>query len=616
MTSVLFTTLLCSKEAFAVSDDEVASVDSYFGKGSFAVSATRYLKPLSEIAENITIITEQDMIDMNAHTVAEALERAPGLEMEMRNIFGNYSSLRIQGSELRQVRVIIDGITLNYLNTGIYGIGDIPVQHILGIEIIKGPASSAWGSSLGGVINIITKSGWGMGEASGNLYSSYGEGDTGDFRADIAGELGNLEYYLYTGKLQSEGLYPHTAHRQEHLYTKLKYNITSQLSLGFTAGYNNLRSDVARFDDFGIIVDRNYRPVFSTLSFNYSFDNNTSITLEARFLKQNSIDNAKDINTYAVLTNFDNRDKTYGTVLKLIKHNDWHTMLLGGEYDRVKNRSNIAVYDTKKQARWAIFANDTIKFKKLTITPGVRYEDTGQYEGIWAPSLGITWSLKKELLLRLSAARGFNNPTFTQTYETTFLGISNPDLEPEKVWSYQAGMETRIFDFVWLKLTLFRHDVRDAIQQIKDSQNITQFVNSDKQRRQGAEIEMRTIPVWNTSLQAAFSCVDADNRSTNEGIPEAGGYTVDLGLKYKDRSLTGLLTGHYIWWDDTLSFYDGKYDDMIFDISVKRNVYRDEDDERKVEIFLKGHNIFNSSQYLRTFYKNFRWVEMGVRYSF
>ena len=38
-------------------------------------------------------------------------------------------------------------------------IGAVPVQNIEKIEIIKGPASSAWGSALGGVINVITKSG-------------------------------------------------------------------------------------------------------------------------------------------------------------------------------------------------------------------------------------------------------------------------------------------------------------------------------------------------------------------------------------------------------------------------------------------------------------------------
>lgn len=618
LTPVLFTPLLCPKVAFALSAGEIKALSSYLGKSSFVESATRYLKPLSEVAENITVITEQDMIDMNAHTVAEALERVPGLSMEMRHVFANMSVARIQGSDVRQVKVIIDGITLNFFNSGSYGLGDIPVQHILRIEIIKGPASSAWGSSLGGVINIITKSGWGMGRASGNLYASYGERDTEDFRADIAGELGDFQYYLYAGKLHSDGFHTGEAYREEHFYTKLRYNLTPQLAIGFTSGYNNKRGGMGKV--FELIMDRNYRPLFTTLLLKYSFDKKSELSLEMRYLRQRYKDNFYDTSTGNFRYKFDNKDKTRGATLKLLKNYSSHTLLLGVEYDREKHKSNSAVYDTKKQERWALFTNDTFKLMNdsISITPSMRFEKTGRDDEVWAPALGVTLDTKKELLLRLSIARGFNSPTLSQTYASSYFGLANPDLKPEKVWSYQAGAETRLFDSVWLKLTLFRHDVRNGIQWVRDNLNSSAYhVSHEKQRRQGAEIEMRTIPVWNTSLHTAFTYVDAEERTKGEGIPEAGGYSIYTGLKYSDGSLSALLKGYYIWWDDTRSFYDGKYDDMIFDITVKKNVYRDADKERKVEIFLKGHNIFNGSQYLRVFFKNQpRWVEMGVRCSF
>ena len=53
------------------------------------------------------------------------------------------------------------------------------MQNIDRIEIIKGPASSAWGSALGGVSNIVTKNAGENVRPSGSLYGSYGEGPRG-----------------------------------------------------------------------------------------------------------------------------------------------------------------------------------------------------------------------------------------------------------------------------------------------------------------------------------------------------------------------------------------------------------------------------------------------------
>jgi vitamin B12 transporter len=71
------------------------------------------------------------------------------------------------------------------------------------IEVIKGPASSAWGSSLGGLINIITKAAGTTRTPSGALQVSYGEAGSLDAGAHLSGKTGPLGYFLFAGRQES-----------------------------------------------------------------------------------------------------------------------------------------------------------------------------------------------------------------------------------------------------------------------------------------------------------------------------------------------------------------------------------------------------------------------------
>ncbi len=69
-------------------------------KDLFVQSATRNEKPISQVAENMTVITAKDIEDMNAHTVAEVLNRVTGFLVNFQGQdFGSfYTDLSIDGS--------------------------------------------------------------------------------------------------------------------------------------------------------------------------------------------------------------------------------------------------------------------------------------------------------------------------------------------------------------------------------------------------------------------------------------------------------------------------------------------------------------------------------------
>ena len=127
-------------------------------------------------------------------------------------------------------------------------VNQIPVGIIKRIEIIKGPASSAWGSSLGGVINIITKDTGDTKKPSGALSASYGEGNSQDYNAGVSGKTGGLGYYLFAGRQSSDGLLGgiNRYFDKNSFYSKLNLPLSKDVNLGFSAGYND--ADMAAGD--------------------------------------------------------------------------------------------------------------------------------------------------------------------------------------------------------------------------------------------------------------------------------------------------------------------------------------------------------------------------------
>jgi vitamin B12 transporter len=196
----------------------------------------------------------------------------------------------------------------------------------------------------------------------------------------------------------------------------------------------------------------------------------------------------------------------------------------------------------------------------------------------------------------------------------------NPSLDPEKVWSYQAGVESAAARYLWVKATLFRHELEDALIVEPFGGGPPTFndlvINSGKIRRQGLELETETVPMYNLSLLAGFAYVDL-KPATDRG--STGIYTYNIGLRYDDRkSFRARLFGHYICWGfDALSRanWDANYDGFIWDLNLNKKMWSKQ--ETTAELFLTAHNIFNGSQYTFGESKNpKRWAEAGIRFTF
>jgi len=626
--------------SFAQSEEEMQVLQMFYKEKDLVVSATRNPKPISQVAENITVITAKDIENMNAHTVADVLNRIPGLFINYNQDFGAPSLLLIQGSEERHVLVVVDGIKWNSLAGGAAETNSIPVGIIERIEVIKGPASSSWGSSLGGVVNIITKDAGNTTRPSGSLSASYGERETQDYKAQVAGLAGPVGYYVYAGRQDSDGLRASRSFETYSLYSKVHLPISSKINTDFTLGYSEPEMKVGNFPSADITQRGANRIFFATASLNASLTKELSFAASFHEFKQRLSLMSDSLGLWgepglpdppsAVFQDSIYDEETTGGDAKLIWNTRHHTLVFGGEFDHgmldqtIKTGSLLQGYGAPAIAvthpnidRWGIYLNDTIVINRWSITPGIRYDKNTITGSFVSPSIGITYRVWKDSILRASVARGFAMPPLSWSSGGGLFLDPNGSLKSEKIMSYQIGVETAALNYLWLKATLFRDEVDDTLSYVPYGGEPPSFndiyENKGKTRRQGGEIGLQTIPFHNFYFSGGFAYVHFFPPSESSGTKDL--YSYSLGFRYDDnKSLRAELFGHYVWWNLD-SGYMAKYDNFIWDLNLTKKIFLQE--KTATELFLNAHNLFNGAQYTFVERKNpQRWVEAGVRVKF
>ncbi|RNC73269.1 MAG: TonB-dependent receptor [Desulfuromonadales bacterium] len=590
-------------------DDDISdreTLELYYEPRDLEVSAaTRSPRPLSRSAENITVITADEIERLNAHTLADVLNTVPGVHVDPRGAPSIGAVFELAGATTRHILVLVDGIAINDQLDNYALPGQIPVQNIERVEIVKGPASSAWGSALGGVINVITKEPQKSSPFGGAANFSVGANGTRDDRGELSGTVGQFGYYLAGGNLQGNGFRSFNATERNDLYAKLRWDIPENRgSVRLTLNYQRIAVEEGLLTWRDTASRLTNRQLLSTLSFDYALTDRLTLS---SFIKASSLNYSKDenlISTGEASALVTNKEKTAGAGVILTWRQGINTLTGGLEYDHGNSDTTVTYplwpdYNSAISVRndkWGVFLNDTLALGPFTLTPAIRYDLTSASGDHFSPSMGATFSITDKTILRAFIAKGYSLP------------ILRPELrKPETGWSVQGGFETTEIPFIWLRGTWFRNTA-DRIHEFDDNGNQV----DTRHIREGVEVEARTAPLFNTWLTGGYVFVDAKNRRTGTELEGVARQTWDLGLHYDDRTFRGAFTGHYIRWNTPAS-WGGRYKDFIWDLNLGWRFYRGNNIE--AELFGTGHNLFKGAQYQdETFTNPSRWFEGGLRF--
>jgi vitamin B12 transporter len=575
-------------------------------------------RPISKIAENVTVITAEDILRLNAHSLAEVLQTVPGIQLEFTGRPpGTVGFFNIQGAVNTTVLILIDGIRQNDFDQDVAWPGLIPVQQIERIEIIKGAASGSWGSALGGVVNVVTKSPTPERPFTGLVSSSIGSRFTSDSRAELSGTKNSFGYYLTGGHLRSDGLTPGTGGHNENLYGKLSYTLVSggNATLGLSRTYQEggegegqipqrffLRQEGDEGHGYGFL--RFQQPLGDQLNLEvlgYATELQGHLTNSIR-LQPGSFG---EVNRYS------HHESTRGVNANLSWGDSRNNLVAGGEYLhgharlRDLHRSAPPFYDRTWDS-FAGYLNGTYSVGKLAILPGVRFDSTGISGDHMSYTLGVTYRVAEDTTLRAYGARGFSVPTLSV------------DTGAQKVWTAQGGVETGVVPLLWLKGTYFFNAVSNSASMAE-----LPTVTTTDEIRQGVELEARTTPFYGFALAGGYTYLYAEDRKTHKRLQSDNRHTVPphvykLALNY-DRSacgVSGALTGSGVAWNAPAPYNSMARNGMIWDFSL--NWKAASWNALAPELFFSAHNLFNGDQTTNNIFFNTagRWYEGGARVRF
>jgi vitamin B12 transporter len=424
--------------AYAV--EQLAALDT------IVVSATRQPQRLSETISDMTVIEKEQIERASASTLGELLGHQAGIEFNRSGGHGAPESIYIRGAEAKHALILLDGVRFGSASLGTTALEMVPVSQIERIEIVRGPASSIYGSdAIGGVINIITRRDF----EGVEIGLGYGNRKTFDTNLSAAGKFGQLTAATRLGWSGAQGINSITnpgndfynpdkdGTRNHNASLDLRYAFSPDTEIGLTylESVSHSRLDNALYDPNTFTyslagLDYQTRRTITKASVTASTKINstwrTSLTMAQGF--DESVANLP-------ITAGSGPQKFSTTQDQLAWQNDIKLPL--GEalvlWEHLNQKiDGTQTYVTQSRSIDSLSLGWTARFDHHSIQLNAREDQNSQFGERLTYSAGYGYRISPELIASASHGTGFKAPAFDDLYyPNDGFGQGNKDLKPE-----------------------------------------------------------------------------------------------------------------------------------------------------------------------------------------
>lgn len=437
-------------------------------------------QPLQQTGSAVTVVSREELATANPTSLVDALRSVPGLDVTETGGPGGTTNVRLRGASTGQTLVMIDGIAINDPSSasGEAEFSLIPPGLIDRIEVLRGPQSALYGSdAIGGVVNIITKTGSGPPRA--DVRAEAGRYGTVATNGSLSGSNGPWSYAFAGTAHRSDGFsrygyrIPAIEARFPNLesdgflrfggYGKLAYDPGNgvRFEAGALSTWNRAEYDASTgaFPDTPSLAEKSFQQAWARASVD-TFDGALTHTATAfvnrtyRWFNDVSYRiNMLPRNTTSTISEFIG-DRTGGEYQGNLRLGAFGSLVFGGKYQHDgANTFNERLLPTpiprkrtlsEGQDTRSVFALYQLPLaERLILSLGGRVDDVIDVDRF------ATWRATAAYLipetgtkLRASAGTGGKAPTLFQLFDPTF---GNPNLTSEQSFGADAGFDQSLF---------------------------------------------------------------------------------------------------------------------------------------------------------------------------
>lgn len=539
-------------------------------------TATKTRESLRKSGSTVTVISADDLEQMGARDLMDALKRVPGFGTNRFNM--GISSVEVRGVKTdfsEKVLFLVNGhpVNNNLVNGGaLSSYNRFPVKDIKVVEIVRGPGSALYGANaFVAVVNIITKQAEDIQGVA--VSAAAGSFETNQVDMQYGGSLGALDMAFDANIYHSDGW---------------EGDVESDaLGRSGTTDFWQKRYDLgfnARYQDFGVQgryvkreaggylgannvlnngSEQDYQEYFLEASHNFEFGTDAFLTSKLYF------DHFEFDNLWEILpTGFSDGVNTFPEGLYLrspIKHDktglelqvtwswlDRHKLAAGVAFEHQaqygvelwSNNGQGPLVDISDVANWngshnrnirAVYVQDIWDLSdQMRVIVGGRYDDYSDFGNTFNPRASVSWDFSERYQAIATYGSAFRAPTFGELYNINNPSIvGNPLVEPEEIETVEFGVNAWISKRSSAKVTLFHNSIEDIIGARPQPSTVSYYDNVGELMVHGIELEYAHRLLDGSSISVNYTYQDPENKLSGNRAADVPLHRANVMFNYR-----------------------------------------------------------------------------------
>lgn len=386
----------------------------------------------------------------------ESMQMVNGVQPQLNCNVCNTGDIHINGMEGPYTMITIDGMPIVSALSTVYGLSGIPNSLVNRIEVVKGPASTLYGSeAVGGLINVITKNPLSAPKVSADVFATSDQEYNIDLglktRLKKAHSLLGVNYFNFQNIMDKnhDNFTDVTLQNRISIFNKWSFERKENRQANIAARfvYEDRWGGETQYENEFRGTDSVYgESIYTT---RYELIGVYQLPLKEQLFLQYSFNNHNQNSYYGTVPYMADQTIAFAQLYWNKKITEKADILVGIPFrytyydDNTPGTRTVDSLNPKNKPQSTYlpgaFVQTELKLKKLTTLAGIRYDYNTEHGSILSPRLAFKYALNESNIFRLSGGNGYRVVNLFTEDHAALTGarevVIRRNLKPERSWN-------------------------------------------------------------------------------------------------------------------------------------------------------------------------------------